>query len=135
MVSINISNNQGITQAIAQKLKLSRDDCKKVDLGTWQNVLTEINNAESNTQNTNNNDSIIFRKGPNYTTDVNKIGNKSSYHSNFVVDKGSVEIADDVWAKIEELIMDKLETTPAEQSTIAPGAGGGGGEGGGGGGF
>ncbi len=115
MVSINIANNQGITQAIASKLKLSKDGCKKIDLATWQSVLSEINNAESNTQNTSNNDSSIFRKGSNYTTDVNKIGDKSSYQSNFVVDKGTVEIDDHVWNKITQLLTGKTEATATEE--------------------
>ena len=47
MVSINIGAGQGVTQAIASKLGLSKDDLKKINLSTWQNVMTEVSNAQS----------------------------------------------------------------------------------------
>lgn len=47
MVSINIGAGQGVTQAIASKLGLSKDDLKKINLSTWQNVMTEVSSAQS----------------------------------------------------------------------------------------
>ena len=102
MVSININSGQGLTQAIRDKI--GAENIKNADLATWQQVMTEVNNAQKNST-----DASIFRSGGKYTTDVNKLGDKSTYQSNFVVDKGTVEIGDSVWSKIKELLTSKKE--------------------------
>lgn len=102
MVSININSGQGLTQAIRDKI--GAENIKNADLATWQQVMTEVNNAQKNST-----DASIFRSGGKYTTDVNKLGDKSTYQSNFVVDKGTVEIDDSVWSKIKELLTSKKE--------------------------
>ena len=101
MVSINIGAGQGITQAIATKLGLKGQDLKKISLSTWQNVMTEVNNAQSqidkhNASTQNDKQKSIFTGG----RDVNAINQKS----NFVVQQGSVEINESSWNKIVQLL-------------------------------
>lgn len=105
MVQINISKGQGITQAIRDKIGAA--NIKNADLGTWQKVMTEVNNAQSK-------NSSIFKTGNNYTSDVNKLGDKSTYQSNFVVDTGTVEINDSIWSKITALLTGEQTTAPAQ---------------------
>lgn len=51
--------------------------------------------------------SIFKKQGNNstqLTTDADKINDKSSNHSNYVVDEGKVTIDNDIWTKIEKLL-------------------------------
>lgn len=122
MVSINISSGQGMTQAIASKLGLSKDDCKKINLATWQNVMSEVNNAQSridqhNSANPSDKQKSIFTGGNN----VNEIGDKTKYHKNFVVQQGAVEIDDSAWNKIVQLLTGKTpEPAPEPKPTPPP---------------
>ena len=107
MVDINIGNGQGITQAIRDKIGAA--NIKNKDAATWQKVVAEVNNAQ--------NSKSIFKSGDNYTTDSTKLNEKSTYQSNFVVDKGTVTIDDSVWSKIQNLLTGGNETTKAEAET------------------
>lgn len=107
MAEINIGNGQGITQAIRDKIGAA--NIKNKDAATWQKVVAEVNNAQ--------NSKSIFKSGDNYTTDSTKLNEKSTYQSNFVVDKGTVTIDDSVWAKIQNLLTGGNETTKAEAET------------------
>lgn len=97
-VQITIGKNQGITQAIRDKIGPS--NVKNADLKTWQAVVKLI---DSNPQS-----QSIFKKDNNnntqFTTDADKINDKSSNHSNYVVDQGTVTIDNGIWAKIEKLL-------------------------------
>ena len=108
MVSINIGAGQGITQAIATKLGIKGQDLKKISLSTWQNVMTEVNNAQSqidkhNAANPSDKQKSIFTGG----RDVNTINQKSAWQNNFVVQQGSVEINESSWNKIVQLLTGK----------------------------
>lgn len=103
MVDINIGNGQGITQAIRDKIGAA--NIKNKDAATWQKVVAEVNNAQ--------NSKSIFKSGDNYTTDSTKLNEKSTFQSNFVVDKGTVTIDDSVWSKIQNLLTGGNETTKA----------------------
>ena len=107
MVDINIGNGQGITQAIRDKIGAA--NIKNKDAATWQKVVAEVNNAQ--------NSKSIFKSGDNYTTDSTKLNEKSTYQSNFVVDKGTVTIDDSVWSKIQNLLTGGNETTKAAAET------------------
>lgn len=107
MVDINIGNGQGITQAIRDKIGAA--NIKNKDAATWQKVVAEVNSAQ--------NSKSIFKSGDNYTTDSTKLNEKSTYQSNFVVDKGTVTIDDSVWAKIQNLLTGGNETTKAAAET------------------
>lgn len=107
MAEINIGNGQGITQAIRDKIGAA--NIKNKDAATWQKVVAEVNNAQ--------NSKSIFKSGDNYTTDLTKLNEKSTYQSNFVVDKGTVTIDDSVWAKIQNLLTGGNETTKAAAET------------------
>ena len=103
MVDINIGNGQGITQAIRDKIGAA--NIKNKDAATWQKVVAEVNSAQ--------NSKSIFKSGDNYTTDSTKLNEKSTFQSNFVVDKGTVTIDDSVWSKIQNLLTGGNETTKA----------------------
>lgn len=98
MIEINIGKNQGITQAIRDKIGAAK--VKNADLQTWQAVVKLV---DSNPQS-----QSIFKKQSNnntqLTTDADKINDKSSNHSNYVVDEGKVTIDDGIWAKIKDLL-------------------------------
>lgn len=108
MVQINIGTGQGITQAIRDKIGAT--NIKNSDLGTWQKVVAEVNNAQAR-------DKSIFKSGENNTTDTTKLDDSSTYHSNFVVDEGNIEIDDGVWSRIKALLIGKTETSvPAKET-------------------
>lgn len=108
MVQINIVTGQGITQAIREKIGAT--NIKNSDLGTWQKVVAEVNNAQAK-------DKSIFKSGENNTTDTTKLDDSSTYHSNFVVDEGNIEIDDGVWSRIKALLTGKTETSmPAKET-------------------
>lgn len=107
MAEINIGNGQGITQAIRDKIGAA--NIKNKDAATWQKVVAEVNSAQ--------NSKSIFKSGDNYTTDSTKLNEKSTYQSNFVVDKGTVTIDDSVWSKIQNLLTGGNETTKAAAET------------------
>lgn len=108
MVQINIGTGQGITQAIRDKIGAT--NIKNSDLGTWQKVIAEVNNAQAK-------DKSIFKSGENNTTDTTKLDDSSTYHSNFVVDEGNIEIDDGVWSRIKALLTGKTETSvPAKET-------------------
>lgn len=107
-VQITIGKNQGITQAIRDKIAAS-EDVKNTDLKTWQEVVKLV---EGNSQS-------IFKKdnnnGTQFTTDRTKINDKSSNHSNYVVDQGTITIDGGIWAKIKDLLTgSKTEKTQDE---------------------
>ena len=109
MVQINIGTGQGITQAIRDKIGAT--NIKNSDLGTWQKVVAEVNNAQAK-------DKSIFKSGENNTTDTTKLDDSSTYHSNFVVDDGNIEIDDGVWSRIKALLTGKTETSvPAKETS------------------
>lgn len=109
MADITVSSGQGITQAIANNLGLSKADCKKIKLSTWQQVLTLVD--QNNTQNKVDNKSSIFTGSNN----VNKIGDKSTYQTNFLVNDGQkIQIDDGVLSKIKQLLTGKSEEVKAE---------------------
>lgn len=108
MVQINIGTGQGITQAIRDKIGAT--NIKNSDLGTWQKVVAEVNNAQAK-------DKSIFKSGENNTTDTTKLDDSITYHSNFVVDEGNIEIDDGVWSRIKALLTGKTETSvPAKET-------------------
>ena len=112
MVQINIGTGQGITQAIRDKIGAT--NIKNSDLGTWQKVVAEVNNAQAK-------DKSIFKSGENNTTDTTKLDDNSTYHSNFVVDEGNIEIDDGVLSRIKALLtgtsVPAKETNPSNAPT------------------
>ena len=99
MADISIDSGQGVTQAIAQNLGLSKADCKKIKLSTWQSVMSLVNDA--NTQSVQNKKASIFGGGSN----VQGIGDKSTWKSNFQVQAGqTMQIDDSIFSKIKQLL-------------------------------
>lgn len=98
MVEFNIGKNQGITQAIRDKIGAA--NIKHSDLKTWQSVVSLVDSAKQN-------DSIFQKQGRNgnvFTTDKTKINDKKTYQSNYVVNEGKVTIDDGIWTKITKLL-------------------------------
>lgn len=115
MVNIAVGNGQGITQAIASNLGLNGDDCKKVKLSTWTQVMSLVN--QNNQQNISNNKESIFTGG----NDVNKINDKASWKTDFkVAPNQQMQFDESIWSKIKELLTGKpQETKPAETTAAA----------------
>lgn len=111
MVQINIGKGQGLTQAIRDKIGAT--NIKNSNLETWQKVMTEVNSAQSK-------DKSIFQSGANNTTDTTKLDDSSTYHSNFVVDEGNIEIDDGVWSRIKALLTGKTEVSTHAKETVSP---------------
>lgn len=109
MAEIKVNTGQGVTQAIASNLGMSGTDVKKVKLSVWQEVMKLVD--QNNTQQVQQNKSPTFTG----TNDVNKIGDKSSYKSNFLAHPNQVmQIDDSIMGKIKQLLTGKsAETTPA----------------------
>ena len=99
MADISVGNGQGITQAIASKLGLSKTDCKNIKASTWQSVMSLVDQA--NTASIQNNKGSIFGGGNN----VNNITNKASWKTGFKVQAGqTMQIDDSVFGKIKQLL-------------------------------
>ena len=99
MTEIKISQNQGITQAIASNLNMSAADCKKVKLSVWQEVMNLVK------QNNARNVSTGTKSDYSGTSDVSKINDKSSYSTNFLVHADqSLHIEDSIMDKIKQLL-------------------------------
>lgn len=106
MADISIGNGQGITQAIASKLGLSKEDCKNVKLSTWQSVMSLVDQA--NTQSVQGKTGSIFGGGNN----VKGIADKSTWKSNFQVQPNqTMQIDDSLFSKIKQLL------TPSKTDT------------------
>lgn len=115
MVDIQVGKNQGLTQAVAKKLGLTKEECKNIDLSVWQEVVQEIDKEqqsikERNKANPNNPEESIFSGG----NDVSTIDNKKNWKSNFVVQEGSFSLSEDSWGKISGLLGKPIEK-PQEQ--------------------
>lgn len=114
MAQINITTGQGITQAIASQLGMSKSDCKKVSLSQWQQVMTLVN--QNNTQNKAQNKPSIFSGGNN----VQNINRKESWKTDFVVHPNdTIEIEQSFWDKIVAILkpsaVKQAQTTEATQ--------------------
>lgn len=82
MTFLNIRANQGITQAIAEKLKLTQ----RFSADTWNEVVGLVE-SESKQKN-------IFDESKGKDID------SKDYHSNYVVNTGKVELSDNTWNRI-----------------------------------
>lgn len=117
MVDINISNGQGITQALAKNLNLGKEELKGIKQSTWTSVMQLVNDA--NNQAVKNNQASIFAKGK--TADVSKLHDKSTFQKNFQVDAGTVKIDDGIFAKIKQLLTPSAaKATQATEEAQAP---------------
>ena len=113
MVDIQIGKKQGLTQAVASKLGLSKDECKKIDVSVWQQVVREIDNEQQNINqhnkaNPNDPKASIFSGG----NDTSTIDKKSNWSSNFITQEGSFSLSDESWSKISGLLGKPVETKP-----------------------
>ncbi len=114
MAQINIGQGQGITQAIASHLGMSKDDCKKVGLAQWQQVMSLVD--QNNTQNKTNKEQSIFSGGNN----VKNLGNSANWKTDFVVQQGTVEIQQSLWDKIVAILKPSAAAPSAPTQSEAP---------------
>ena len=112
MVSINVGNGQGITQAIASQLGLSRSDCKSVELAKWQQVVKLVD--ENNNQRKQAGKESVFTGGNN----INNIGQKENWKTDFKLTAGqSIELDDSVWTKIKQILNAEKTEVVSQTST------------------
>lgn len=117
MVKINIGGGQGMTQAIASNLNLSEADKKKIQLSTWQQVMSLVDDGSAKTKD---GGSIFGNKH-----DASKIGNKSGNNTNFLVHEGQqVEIDNSMWNKIVQLLTGKAPANAPKMETLQASASG-----------
>ena len=95
MTELHIAKGQGLSQAIATKLGLSKDDLKNINTQQWQSVMTIIKEEQTKRTATPENDNI-FTGG----SDVSTIDKKSNWKSNIITQEGTVNIDDSSWNKI-----------------------------------
>ena len=106
---ITIGRGQGITQAIAKELNLSKNDLKKIDTNIWSEVLTSVKSSQGNNK-TFKNASVEYNdKTKNFDGWNLKEGTK-------------VTISESKFNEIKNLILNKLHSsTPTTSSaTTAP---------------
>lgn len=105
MVQINVSNGQGITQAIKAQVQADGGTISNNTLSVWQQVMSEVKNAQEG-------GAQIYTGGD----DVEKLNDHSNWQTDFKVMAGQViELAQDVWNKIVQL----LTGQSAQPETVA----------------
>lgn len=122
MVDIQIGKKQGLTQAVATKLGLSKDECKKIDVSVWQQVVKEIDNEQQNINqhnkaNPNDPKASIFTGG----NDVSTINQQENWKTNFKTKEGSFSLSDESWNKISGLLgkpVEKKEDKKTEEKPV-----------------
>lgn len=114
MVQIQIGQGQGITQAIKAKIQAEGGKITNNNLSVWQSVMQEVKTA---------NDNRVEGKDPFYTggDDVSKIGDKTTWGKDFKTTLGQViELAQDTWNKILELLTGKKQVPEKIETPKAP---------------
>lgn len=110
MVQINVSNGQGITQAIKAKVQADGGTISNNTLSVWQQVMTEVKTAQES-------GSQIYTDGD----DIEKLNDSANWQTDFKVMANQViELAQDVWNKIVQLLTGQAAQpeTVAEQPVV-----------------
>ena len=113
--TITIGRGQGITQAIAKQLELTKDDLKKLDTNIWSQVLTEIKND--------NNSKTKFKEA-----ETQYDSSSNNFKGWNVQEKEKISLDNNTLSRIKQLIDDKLNgaskapvvTTPPPITTSNP---------------
>ncbi len=113
-MDIEIKKNQGLSQAIASKLGLSKAECKKIDITVWQDVMKAVDEEQTARKEKNSNDTSIFSGG----NDVSTIDKKENWKSNFIAKEGTVSLSDESWSKISGML-GKKEAPKTEEKPKA----------------
>ncbi len=107
MVQINVSNGQGITQAIKAKVQADGGTISNNTLSVWQQVMTEVKTAQES-------GSQIYTDGD----DIEKLNDSANWKTDFKVMANQViELAQDVWNKIVQLLTGTA-SAPVEEQTV-----------------
>lgn len=102
---ITIGKGQGITQAIAQRLKLTETDLQKLNTNIWSQVLTEIKND--------NNSKTKFKDA-----ETQYDSSSNNFKGWNVQEKEKISLDNTTLSKIKQLIDNKLKG--ASKTTVAP---------------
>lgn len=110
MVQINVSNGQGITQAIKAKVQADGGTISNNTLSVWQQVMTEVKTAQES-------GSQIYTGGD----EIEKLNDSANWKTDFkVMTNQVIELAQDVWNKIVQLLTGQAAQpeTVAEQPVV-----------------
>ncbi len=100
MVQLQVQSGKGITYAIRDGLKNQGVDVSSIDANTWNSIMTEVS-SENNTKKSNGQKGI-------YSGGSNLFG---SAKSNFVVDKGAINLENKIVNIVQNKPVEKTQQT------------------------
>lgn len=110
MVQLQVQSGKGITYAIRDGLKNQGVDVSSIDANTWNSIMTEVS-SENNTKKSNGQKGI-------YSGGSNLFG---SAKSNFVVDKGAINLEETTWNKIVNIVQNKPVEKTQQTASVGEG--------------
>ena len=110
MVQLQVQSGKGITYAIRDGLKNQGVDVSSIDANTWNSIMTEVS-SENDTKKSNGQKGI-------YSGGSNLFG---SAKSNFVVDKGAINLEETTWNKIVNIVQNKPVEKTQQTASVSEG--------------
>ena len=110
MVQLQVQSGKGITYAIRDGLKNQGVDVSSIDANTWNSNMTEVS-SENDTKKSNGQKGI-------YSGGSNLFG---SAKSNFVVDKGAINLEETTWNKIVNIVQNKPVEKTQQTASVGEG--------------
>lgn len=110
MVQLQVEAGKGITYAIRDGLKNQGVDVSSIDASTWNSIMTEVS-SENDTKKSNGQKGI-------YSGGSNLFG---SAKSNFVVDKGAINLEETTWNKIVNIVQNKPVEKTQQTASVGEG--------------
>lgn len=110
MVQLQVQSGKGITYAIRDGLKNQGVDVSSIDANTWNSIMTEVS-SENDTKKSNGQKGI-------YSGGSNLFG---SAKSNFVVDKGAINLEETTWNKIVNIVQNKPVEKTQQTASVGEG--------------
>ena len=110
MVQLQVQSGKGITYAIRDGLKNQGVDVSSIVANTWNSIMTEVS-SENNTKKSNGQKGI-------YSGGSNLFG---SAKSNFVVDKGAINLEETTWNKIVNIVQNKPVEKTQQTASVGEG--------------
>lgn len=110
MVQINVSDGQGITQAIKAKVQADGGTISNNTLSVWQQVMSEVKTAQEG-------GSQIYTG----RDDIDKLNDRLNWKTDFKVTANQViELAQDVYNRIVQLLTGTAPAPEIEQTIVSP---------------
>lgn len=110
MVQLQVQSGKGITYAIRDGLKNQGVDVSSIDASTWNSIMTEVS-SENDTKKSNGQKGI-------YSGGNDLFG---SAKSNFVVDKGAINLEETTWNKIVNIVQNKPVEKTQQTASVGEG--------------